>query len=884
VILLEIDEGISRIFRNLRNGTWDEKTTILEGEIVDFLMDRISKELEDYNIEFKEGIPSNQKIGQLISAISNEGGGSIFLGVNDNGEVIGFNKDIRKTTQIIFNINESSCKPTLKINIVQLHKSDGKRIIAIVIPPPVKNLVCYNDLFYKRFGDGTTELTEDEHKERSKIFSNIKSLYTLVWEKSSDLIPAEIMGYERGSIKYGFRDYYYRREEDIKFEELLNNTNKNILILGSPLTGKSRLIYEFFKNNANIFDITIPQYKDINLENLVIPKQYKISNTKLFLLDDLHHYIQYENFRFLFNEILKQDDIRILSTCRSKIEYGKTKNFFLENNLDLENLFEIIEISPLEENIAKNIASELEIPWENLQFNHTIGSLFYQLAEMKRRYEKICTNEEKIILDSTRISFILGIFKEKNQFQIDWVKSILKCEFELDKKKFEWDSLFESLQNKEFILISKNNDFYVEESYILNIFEQKDNYNLSMIERIGKCLDPFPEAKFHLAATLIYHSDVNYEKRDTLELVIKINKQIFNEELRKSNPYLYYRIANNLGVVYDSLADILDREENCKNALYHYNIALEYFSLLNYPIDYALIQLNLGTLYLNLYEINYSEDRLKKSIELTNNALKIYKKEEFPLEYARANNNLSLIYTTYAYISDPSANFKKAIKYASTAQSIEITKNYPILLRLIYANKGNALLKLSELEHNKEYIYDALKIYEDLLNDFDKKSFPIQYAQVRIDIGVAYGSLSLYENPIQNLKKAIDESNEALKYLTKSQTPEIFTDTLINLGLNYQRLAKLTEEIIFFQNSISMFKQTIDLIDKKHNPLDYAIAIANLGYTYGLLSRKVNFCSKAFSCFNEAFALINESNYPIYYHAFNQLYYEIIKICGKPQG
>jgi len=881
VVKLVNKSEVSRILRNLRNGIWDENSTNLEGEIADQVMERISNELEDYNIEFKQGIPSNQKLGKLISAISNEGGGTIFLGINDSGEVIGFNKDIRKTSQIIFNINESSCKPTPRILITQFLKSDNKKTLAIIIPPPINELVSYNCVFYKRFGDGTAELTDDEINERSKLYSNIKSLYNFVWEKSPDLIPIDIMGYERGTKKYGFKDYYYQREEDKILQELLFDSKKNILILGPPLSGKSRLIFEAFKNNVRIFDVTVPKFNDINLENLVIPKQYKRSYPKLLLLDDLHRYIEFDNFRFLFKEFLKQDDVRILSTCRSKIEFEKTKNFFLENNLDIENIFEVIEFTSFDEEVAKKITSKLKIPWKNIEFNHTIGSLFYQLAEMKRRYREICNEEEKAILKSVKFSYLLGIFKERMQFQVEWIKSISNSQFEIKKMKFEWDSLFESLENKEFILLVENDRFYVEESYILNIFNLKKSFNLPLIEEISNGLNSYPEAQFHLAANLIHHSDVNYEKRNTLELVIKINKQLFNKKLRKINPLLYYKIASNLGVAFDSLADIVDREKNCKSASFYYNEALVYFTTKNNPKDYAMILLNFGMLHLNLYELDYLEDNLSQSIEFTEKALMIFDKENFPLEYARANNNLCLIYTKYAEINDPNVNFKKAIKYATEAQSIQIIENDPLLLRLIYANKGNALIQLSELERNKNHIFEALRVYKEILDHVEAETFPIQYAQVRIDIGVAYGNLGLYENPIRNLRKSIEENEKALKYLSKTQTPKIYTDTLINLGLDYQRLAKLTDEIIFYKNSISMFKQAISNIDKNHNPIDYAIAVANLGYVYGLFSRKVNFCSKAFSCFKEAFNLITPINYPRYYIGFMQLYNEILSICGK---
>ena len=139
-----------RIFRNLRNGIWEESFNSFQGEIADFLIERIKLELEDYKLEFKEGISSNQKIGRLISAISNEGGGSIFLGLSDDGTIVGFDKDFRKTSQVFFNIANSACIPSPRINSLLLTSSNNEtKILAIVIPGTFEKLISYNDKYYK---------------------------------------------------------------------------------------------------------------------------------------------------------------------------------------------------------------------------------------------------------------------------------------------------------------------------------------------------------------------------------------------------------------------------------------------------------------------------------------------------------------------------------------------------------------------------------------------------------------------------------------------------------------------------------------------------------------------------------------------------------------
>ena len=49
---------------------------------------------ESKTIEFKEKIPSNNSIAKSAISFSNTGGGKLFLGINNNGEVKGLDKSI----------------------------------------------------------------------------------------------------------------------------------------------------------------------------------------------------------------------------------------------------------------------------------------------------------------------------------------------------------------------------------------------------------------------------------------------------------------------------------------------------------------------------------------------------------------------------------------------------------------------------------------------------------------------------------------------------------------------------------------------------------------------------------------------------------------------
>lgn len=70
----------------------------------------------------------------------------------------------------------------------------------------------------------------------------LRTYYDIMWKKSSSLSPTDILGL-RGKKEYGFRKDYFEREEDEMVRKRIEN-NKNVLIVGNPLSGKTRTIYQ----------------------------------------------------------------------------------------------------------------------------------------------------------------------------------------------------------------------------------------------------------------------------------------------------------------------------------------------------------------------------------------------------------------------------------------------------------------------------------------------------------------------------------------------------------------------------------------------------------------------------------------------------------------
>ncbi|PAV11055.1 hypothetical protein ASJ81_11745 [Methanosarcina spelaei] len=281
------------------------------------------------------------------------------------------------------------------------------------------------------------------YREKQK---KLKSLFNLIWKNSTSTGKKEILG------NRSFNEYYFLRPEDEKVWNCLDN-GKSVLIVGPPLAGKTRMVYESLRKSKK-HDLIIPRSTDIEIESFILPRQMKFWKPKLMFIDDLHRFAEQQNFEYLF-EVCRKNEINLIATCRSEIEYNKTKKRMLDKNLDLETgIFDqIIEVNEISEQQGKEIADNADRHWNEVRFNKTVGSIFMPLAEMDRRFKE-CTSEEKSVLKAVKKLYICGVYDEDQIFQLDKIQKVSENEG-IKKEKYQWEELIEKLCEKEFTKIKK---------------------------------------------------------------------------------------------------------------------------------------------------------------------------------------------------------------------------------------------------------------------------------------------------------------------------------------------------------------------------------------------------------------------------------------------
>ena len=116
---------------------------------------------ENLTIEFKESKTQlNKDVYETVCAFSNRAGGDIFLGINDNGEIVGVNEEsiesVKKDFVTTIN-NPQKFNPPLYLNIETI-EIEKKKILHIHVPMS-KSVYSLNGKIYDRNNDSDINIT-----------------------------------------------------------------------------------------------------------------------------------------------------------------------------------------------------------------------------------------------------------------------------------------------------------------------------------------------------------------------------------------------------------------------------------------------------------------------------------------------------------------------------------------------------------------------------------------------------------------------------------------------------------------------------------------------------------------------------------------------------
>ena len=121
---------------------------------------------ENEGLEFKESPRLKEEICQVVSAFSNANGGSILIGVSNDGKVIGV--DIgRNTVEELANYIKRNTDPAI-FPSVKILEIEGKKIIVIEVKESTEKPVFFRSHAYKRVGKTNQKISSSELRKLAK--------------------------------------------------------------------------------------------------------------------------------------------------------------------------------------------------------------------------------------------------------------------------------------------------------------------------------------------------------------------------------------------------------------------------------------------------------------------------------------------------------------------------------------------------------------------------------------------------------------------------------------------------------------------------------------------------------------------------------------------
>jgi tetratricopeptide (TPR) repeat protein len=648
--------------------------------------------------------------------------------------------------------------------------------------------------------------------------------FRVVRKKSSRLKPVEIMDLRP------YHQYYHYRPEDDTIRKGFRD-RRNVLILGPPLSGKTRAAFEAIKSLAQPCLVSIPKCVNINLENFRFPKGVWFDRKYgIVFLDDFHRLVDHQNFDHLLRTALEKRVV-VVATCRSGIECDKTKKKLLERGIDLESIFadHTIELKKLPEQEGRAVAQQVGKDWGTVQFDGTVGSVFLPLAEMKQRF-KDCTEEQKTILRVLSTMYGFGLYEENRVFPLQWVK-LFALYRGLKGAEYEWDGWLEELETKEFVTLRKG-DLQVEEAYLEFVVTPiGDILDLEFLEKMIDIFAAEPDALFKLGNRVFDVGEISLEKAAYMKMAILAYKKSIEHRSAVRDSTQYAGILNNIGNAFRALAEVEEKTENCRLAIDAYQEALKIHTLDRYPADYAKLQNNLGAGYVTLAEVEEKEKNSKLAIGAYREALRVCSLDRFPRQYAAIQNNLGNSYQTLAEVEGKAENCQLAIMAFQEALQVYRLDQFPIQHAMTQNNLGTGFVTLAEVEKKAENCRQSIRAFREALQVYTVGRFPMQYAMTQNNLGAGYVTLAGAEETVENCRLAIEACREALKVYTRDRFPIQYAMTQNTIGNICRTLAGVEEKAENCRKAVDAYMEALQVYTKEQFPEAHSQILANLKNT-----------------------------------------------------
>ena len=238
---------------------------------------------EGQHIEFKKSLSNLESILQSIVGFANDGGGELFIGISDEGKIIGASIGKNTVESLAREISKNIQPPILPE--IHSEKREDKIIIVIKIKKSEVKPHFYKSIAYKRSGKTNIQLTPQEIEEMIKARIQIRDFD----ERTEEATTKDIDNEAFEKFKSHAREKKRVEIANLKDEEILQKLN---LVEGNKL--KNAATFLFAENPSRYFPFfsfkcAVSKTSEFDLEQLVDIQSYE--KPFFLLIEELVDYV-----------------------------------------------------------------------------------------------------------------------------------------------------------------------------------------------------------------------------------------------------------------------------------------------------------------------------------------------------------------------------------------------------------------------------------------------------------------------------------------------------------------------------------------------------------------------------------------------------------------
>jgi len=429
----------------------------------------------------------------------------------------------------------------------------------------------------------------------------------------------------------GFNDYYYEREQDGQMREAIAS-GSNVIVLGEPLSGKTRAVLEALRSLPDSSDVAV--LKEADFSNFAIPFHARRRwNGEIIVLDDIDRLATRPGFLDALEALVKRHAV-LIATCSS----GQAHEDKLSQALrSWESEFRArIRFEQVSRAVAREISTDAGIELPD-HFYGPIGSIFLPLAALQAEY-RLCTREEKWILKILRNLHISGAASLREGMPKELLGEVISAPTGPQLTGKELRTALDDL-GKRGLLREADGMLQCEETFLERVVES----SVDIAEAITQLVPIFRgkgSILFQMGSTALDKALIDIEVVRLSRAAITAFEEVVTIHTRDAFPMGYAATQNNLGIAYRTLAQVEDKANNCRAAITACEEALTIRTRDAFPMDYAMTQNNLGNAYRTLAEVEDKANNCRAAITAYEEALTILSSHQLPQQVAVVRRNL----------------------------------------------------------------------------------------------------------------------------------------------------------------------------------------------------------------------------------------------------